>query len=359
MLKKYILLFGLLLIVSAVSNAQDPGTANLTHLWDFEDGTINDKVGDAHGEFFGVNIFVEEGDLVTVPDGGTLLADSWLNVPGDILDLGSYAEISVVAWFTPDSVNNTNWNTIWFFGDDGAGTGTGSDGMALQARRGDNHARFWFTSGSPQGYNTEDGVNDDVNGNYNNNQLYFVVCNVTANGEQGELEMYYDGLLVGTTPMLSDAGTGKDNRIENISPNFGRFCHATYTADIPWVGRIHEIAIYNKALSVDEVAFLFDKGVVSVEDQNGQLPETFSLLQNYPNPFNPGTRISFDLPKESQVKIKIYDMLGKEVAVLLDEVKPAGRHNIGFDGSKLSSGVYVYKMDTGNQVFSKKMILMK
>lgn len=359
MLKKYILLFGLLLIVSAVSNAQDPGTANLTHLWDFEDGTINDKVGDAHGEFFGVNIFVEEGDLVTVPDGGTLLADSWLNVPGDILDLGSYAEISVVAWFTPDSVNNTNWNTIWFFGDDGAGTGTGSDGMALQARRGDNHARFWFTSGSPQGYNTEDGVNDDVNGNYNNNQLYFVVCNVTANGEQGELEMYYDGLLVGTTPMLSDAGTGKDNRIENISPNFGRFCHATYTADIPWVGRIHEIAIYNKALSVDEVAFLFDKGVVSVEDQNGQLPETFSLLQNYPNPFNPRTTIEFSLAKSGYTSLIVYDILGKPVATLVNGELQAGYHTINFNASNLSAGVYFYSLNSGDFSSAKKLILLK
>jgi len=359
MLKKYILLFGLLLIVSAVSNAQDPGTANLTHLWDFEDGTIDDKVGDADGEFSGTNIYVEGGDLISVPDPVLATADSWVELPGDILDLGSYAEISVVAWFTPDAVNNTNWNSIWFFGDNGAGAGTGSDGMALQARRNDNHARFWFTSGNPAGYNTEDGVNDDVNGNYNNDQLYFVVCNVTANGEQGELEMYYDGLLVGTTPMLSDAGTGKDNRIENISPNFGRFCHSTYAADIPWAGRIHEIAIYKKALSVEEVVFLFDKGLTSVEDKNAQLPDAFSLSQNYPNPFNPRTTIEFSLVKSGHTSLVVYDMLGKHVATLVNDELEAGHHTVNFNASNLSAGVYFYSLNSGDFSSVKKLILLK
>jgi hypothetical protein len=173
--------------------------------------------------------------------------------------------------------------------------------------------------------------------------------------------MYHDGVLVGITPLTTNPTTLENKKISDISPNFARFCHATYSGDNPWVGRIHEIAIYNKALSEEEIIFLLDKGIttVSVEDQNGQLPETFNLLQNYPNPFNPGTQISFDLSKESLVKIKIFDMLGREVASVLDEVKPAGRHLINFDGSNLTSGVYIYRMDVGDQVFSRKMTLLK
>ncbi|HVO72663.1 MAG TPA: LamG-like jellyroll fold domain-containing protein [Ignavibacteriaceae bacterium] len=359
MAKNYILFFLLIFFSIAVSKAQDPGTANLTHLWTFEDGTANDEVGGADGEFNGNNILVEGGDLITFPSSefDPPHGDSWLDLPGDSIDIGSYDEVSISAWFTPDTLN-AQWNTLWFFGDDGAGAGTGSDGIALQARRNDNHARFWFSAGNPSGYLAEDGVNDVAYGNYNKDTLYHVVCVVNIDGE---LKMYHNGVLVGTTPLTTNPATGEIKSMVDISPNFARFAHSTYAADYPWTGAIHEIAIYNKALSDEEVAFLFEKGITktSVEGRNRQLPKAFTLQQNYPNPFNPGTRISFDLPKESRVKIKVYDMLGKEIALLLDEVKPAGQHSVAFDGTKLSSGIYLYTMDTGDRVISRKMVLLK
>jgi hypothetical protein len=83
------------------------------------------------------------------------------------------------------------------------------------------------------------------------------------------------------------------------------------------------------------------------------------LLQNYLNPFNPTTNISFDVPHRSKVNITVYDLLGKEVATLVNEVKPAGQHIVQFDGSNLSSGVYIARMDIGNKVFTRKMMLVK
>ncbi len=94
------------------------------------------------------------------------------------------------------------------------------------------------------------------------------------------------------------------------------------------------------------------------ENQNLNLPKDFKLHQNYPNPFNPVTTIKFDLPKEGIVKFKIYDILGKEV-YSLNEIRQAGYHNITFNGSNLSSGIYFYKIEYSNLVQTKRMVLIK
>ncbi len=85
----------------------------------------------------------------------------------------------------------------------------------------------------------------------------------------------------------------------------------------------------------------------------------FALKQNYPNPFNPTTEISFDVPKESNVRLSVYNSLGQKVADLLNEKLSAGTHRVKFDGSYLTSGIYFYKMESGGFTEIKKMILMK
>jgi hypothetical protein len=87
--------------------------------------------------------------------------------------------------------------------------------------------------------------------------------------------------------------------------------------------------------------------------------DEFTLYQNYPNPFNPGTSISFSLPQAEQVKISVYDMLGREVAVLVNDYLESGIHTTLFDGKNLSSGVYVYRIEAGSFVKAKRMILLK
>jgi hypothetical protein len=89
------------------------------------------------------------------------------------------------------------------------------------------------------------------------------------------------------------------------------------------------------------------------------IPVTFALYQNFPNPFNPTTVVSCQLPVASRVKLVVYDMLGRHVGTLLDGMMEAGRYDIPFDGAKLSSGVYVYRLTAGQYCESKKMVLTK
>ncbi len=98
--------------------------------------------------------------------------------------------------------------------------------------------------------------------------------------------------------------------------------------------------------------------LVSVDDDK-LLPVEFSLEQNYPNPFNPSTTISFTIPQKEVVTLKIYDLMGEEVAVILNEEKPAGSYSVSFDASHLSSGIYFYKIKAGSFIEAKKMVLMK
>lgn len=92
---------------------------------------------------------------------------------------------------------------------------------------------------------------------------------------------------------------------------------------------------------------------------NSEIPNNYRLSQNYPNPFNPITNIKFSIPVTGLVKLVVYDILGREVNTLLNEVKPAGNYLVDFDASHLSSGVYFYTIQSGNFTDTKKMLLVK
>lgn len=89
------------------------------------------------------------------------------------------------------------------------------------------------------------------------------------------------------------------------------------------------------------------------------IPLTFNLAQNYPNPFNPSTNIKFNLPKDEFVSLKIYNSLGKEVSVIINETTTAGNYVVPFNASELSSGIYYYQLSAGNFSSTKKMLLLK
>ena len=114
-----------------------------------------------------------------------------------------------------------------------------------------------------------------------------------------------------------------------------------------------------KALHIKHYYGLEFRLPVSVEQVGNGVPEVYNLSQNYPNPFNPSTTINFSLPKGSNVVLKIYDVLGREVATLLNGEKPAGNYEVNFDASKLASGLYVYTINAGEFTSTKKMMLMK
>jgi photosystem II stability/assembly factor-like uncharacterized protein len=115
----------------------------------------------------------------------------------------------------------------------------------------------------------------------------------------------------------------------------------------------------NSAIAVGE------KGIVAIykaaftEDTNWVAPPEKIETQNYPNPFNPSTIISFKLPEQTNVELKVYDVLGNEVATLVNELKPAGNYEAEWNASNLPSGVYIYKLRAGTYTQMKKMLLLK
>jgi len=99
--------------------------------------------------------------------------------------------------------------------------------------------------------------------------------------------------------------------------------------------------------------------VTSVEENQIEIPSSYNLSQNFPNPFNPSTKISWQLPVGSQQTLKVFDVLGNEIATLVDEYKPAGRYEVEFNAANLPSGVYFYQLRAGEFTAVKKMLLLK
>jgi hypothetical protein len=102
---------------------------------------------------------------------------------------------------------------------------------------------------------------------------------------------------------------------------------------------------------------------VRVGDEHSGLPSEYILFQNYPNPFNPSTVISYQLPVGSDVTLKVFDVLGKEIATLVNEYKPAGRYEVEFQSTvgshQLANGIYYYQLKAGDDIQTKKMMLIK
>jgi hypothetical protein len=120
-----------------------------------------------------------------------------------------------------------------------------------------------------------------------------------------------------------------------------------------------------------DTLYLFTKKGVSIHDTltiqgitlyvppTGGVPSAYALYQNYPNPFNPSTTIKFELPRTAYVTLGVYDILGRQVSVLVNERRNAGIHEVKFDGSGLSSGVYFCRIEAGSFVQTRKLLLLR
>jgi len=101
------------------------------------------------------------------------------------------------------------------------------------------------------------------------------------------------------------------------------------------------------------------RGPVVAVGEDEQLPTVFALSQNFPNPFNPSTTIQFDLPVESHVKLTVYNTLGQQIVTLVDEERSAGRYRIEWNGRSYASGVYMYRLQAGPFVQTRKLMFLK
>jgi hypothetical protein len=119
------------------------------------------------------------------------------------------------------------------------------------------------------------------------------------------------------------------------------------------------LIINNNSINNKNLPLLsFGDVALDVEGESN-IPIRIKLFQNYPNPFNPTTNIKYSITKESQVSLKVFDVLGREVEILVNQKQAAGSYDINFDASKFDSGVYIYRLTAGEFVQSLKMILMK
>ncbi|MCX6122776.1 MAG: T9SS type A sorting domain-containing protein [Ignavibacteriales bacterium] len=140
-----------------------------------------------------------------------------------------------------------------------------------------------------------------------------------------------------------------------------------FSSEVPDAAMIEIINISSGAYhlgttyNIDDLSFGSETGV---QESVSEKPAGFALSQNYPNPFNPSTAITYQLPTESMVRLEIYDVMGRTLAILVNEEKPAGQFTATFDGSKFTSGIYFYRLNVtvrDGKSFSQtnKMILMK
>ena len=148
-----------------------------------------------------------------------------------------------------------------------------------------------------------------------------------------------------------------------LSTNGGRAWEKVGTGLNEWVGvgalALNETYLFAGTLGDGVLRRPLQELVTSARTQSQGLPHAFELTQNYPNPFNPSTAIRFGLPRDLLVSLHVFDLLGREVAVLVNEKRAAGVYEITFDGSRLASGVYFYRLQAGDYIATKKLLLLK
>lgn len=180
---------------------------------------------------------------------------------------------------------------------------------------------------------------------------------------------YPDGDLVTLNWTTSTEKNNKGFEIQkSLNPAKGQYDWSV-VGFVPGSGtttKQHTYTFKDKNLSAGEYSYRLKQ-----EDYDGSFeyskiievkinpPDLFSLSQNYPNPFNPSTKISYRIKEKGHVYLKVFDILGKEVATLINKVQTPGQYNISFNGNNLPSGIYIYSLEINNKTLSKKMALLK
>jgi hypothetical protein len=329
--------------------------------WKFDDTTPG-----YYSDYIGNNNFTSNypPQSVTGQVGGAL--QLWpcgnpLEVPANTsFDFTAGSSFSIEFWYKGLAQNHTvdlaligrnitETNALWFVG------------LNTTANNNYSKAKFYMRTGSSSFAIVGSEIGDG--------KWHHVAA--TRNGTKASMKLYVDGVLTSSAYFNLPAGFTSTK----AALTFMQIFYQDYAKqDINCQnGCLDEVAIYKSELSSSEILQHYNNGLTGVgycslqglgkqslsETNTTVIPAEYRLFQNYPNPFNPVTTIVYHLPAACHVHLTVYDILGNKVAVVVNEEKPAGVFNIEFNGSSLSSGIYFYKIQAGEFISVKKLLLLK
>jgi hypothetical protein len=283
------------------------------------------------GNTFGTEMIISTGASPSLPNGASTFPSIAADISGGPRNGYLYTVFTDSRYGDPDvficrSTNNgNNWSAPERVNNDGIGNGKLQYWPWISVNDNGNIAVIWYDT-----RNTSDNT---------------IVEAYLARSNDGGLT--FTNELLSTQPSPTSVPGG------NV--RFGDYICIDY-----WKNKIVPVWTDERAGSYNmEIYTALINTSVGITPSVNNVPDKFELLQNYPNPFNPTTNIKYQIPNNSYVSLKVFDIIGKEITTLVNEKQSPGSYEVSFDGSNLPSGVYFYKLITGNYSETRKMVLIK
>jgi len=240
----------------------------------------------------------------------------------------------------------------------------------------DDEIYFGHRYGLEASYNNGNNWTEILQANYIKKIYVDKKHNIFAASNDGLLRSSNNGISWDTvstkfiTPYVSAITGNSTNQLYCTVQGSGLYAYyASYDDGINWLDITEDMTSPGLCLAIDSKGYLYtgaehrgvfkSNKITTKVKSNSSSPLNYSLLQNYPNPFNPTTVISYQIKRQGFVTLKIFDVLGKEIATLVNEEKPAGKYEVDFSDHGLASGVYIYRMKVNDFIESKKMLLLR
>jgi hypothetical protein len=323
------IVLGFLLSVTGLLYSQIDLESGLVVYYTFED-IVGDSVQDVSGSGLNGGLVGE----VQLTDGytGNALEFNGIDTYIELVNspaLELYDQITISVWVFQYDAGNSDDNP-WVIKGDNIGI----------KHKNNNSIEFYCHGDDEQWYVCQMPCDDSYNYDWHH---------MVGTYDGADLMLYVDGVFITSTQFGGFIlETELPFNIARNPANPTRF----------YEGVIDEVRIYGIALTADEVTELYFYTSNIIENKFNI--RGFTLNQNYPNPFNPATRISYSIPQSDFVTLKVFDIRGREMRTLVNQIQAAGSHSIRFDASALTSGVYLYQLSVGNKrVETRKMMLSR